>query len=477
VELFGFTIGKTKALTVSGASALQSVNPRGGWTSLWRVLESFAGAWQSNVEVTLADVLSHPIVYACISLISSDIGKMGGPRLVALGSDGVWLPWESPSFTPVLRKPNRYQNRIQFYEHWMMSKLSYGNTYVLKVRDNRGVVTSMFVLDPQKVTPLVAPNGDVYYELTRDDLSDLPDSQATVPASEIIHDRMNCLYHPLVGIPPIHACGLAATMGLKIIHNSAKLFANGSRPSGILTYPGDLKQESADRIQAAWQAKFGSGTDNTTYGEVALMAGGLTYQPIAVSAADSQLKEQGEWVDRLICSAFGIPPYMVGVGPAPLNNNMSALKQHYYDTSIMRHSEAIELCVDEGFNLHDRKHDGMQYGTEFDIEKLLRMDQAAMMTTIQEGVKAGVLKPNEGRLMLNRGPVEGGDSAYLQQQNFSLEALAKRDAQPDPFGTSPKPPAPEPTPEPDPVKTISFEAFLMKKSAELAEENAVQSAA
>jgi hypothetical protein len=27
------------------------------------------------------------------------------------------------------------------------------------------------------------------------------------------------------------------------------------------------------------------------------------------------------------------------------------------------------------------------------------------------------------------------------------------------------------------VKTISFEAFLMKKSAELAEENAVQSAA
>jgi hypothetical protein len=56
VQLFGYTIGKTKALTVSGASALQSVNPRGGWTSLWRVLESFAGAWQSNVEVTLADV-------------------------------------------------------------------------------------------------------------------------------------------------------------------------------------------------------------------------------------------------------------------------------------------------------------------------------------------------------------------------------------------------------------------------------------
>ena len=30
-------------------------------------------------------------------------------------------------------------------------------------------------------------------------------------------------------------------------------------------------------------------------------------------------------------------------------------------------------------------------------------------------------------------PVEGGDSPYLQQQNYSLEALAKRDAASDPF--------------------------------------------
>jgi phage portal protein BeeE len=40
-----------------------------------------------------------------------------------------------------LRKPNRYQNRIQFWEGWILSKLMRGNTYVLKVRDdNRNVV-------------------------------------------------------------------------------------------------------------------------------------------------------------------------------------------------------------------------------------------------------------------------------------------------------------------------------------------------
>jgi hypothetical protein len=37
--------------------------------------------------------------------------------------------------------------------------------------------------------------------------------------------------------------------------------------------------------------------------------------------------------------------------------------------------------------------------------------------------------------------VNGGESCYLQQQNFSLEALAKRDQKPDPFAAD-KPAAP-----------------------------------
>ena len=34
-----------------------------------------------------------------------------------------------------------------------------------------------------------------------------------VPGSEIIHDRFNCLFHPLVGLSPITACGLSAQQG------------------------------------------------------------------------------------------------------------------------------------------------------------------------------------------------------------------------------------------------------------------------
>jgi phage portal protein BeeE len=70
----------------------------------------------------------------------------------------------------VLRKPNHFQNRIKFIEHWMLSKLAWGNVYALKERDARGIVSALYILDPQLVTPLVTPSGDVYYKLEADHL-------------------------------------------------------------------------------------------------------------------------------------------------------------------------------------------------------------------------------------------------------------------------------------------------------------------
>jgi len=73
------------------------------------------------------------------------------------------------------------------------------------------------------------------------------------------------------------------------------------------------------------------------------------------------------------------------------------------------------------------------------VDDLLRMDSPTMMDTISKGIGAGVMKPNEGRARLNLGPVQGGDTPYLQVQNYSLAALDKRDTA--------EPPPPSPTAE------------------------------
>ena len=171
---------------------------RGGW---WPVIrESFTGAWQRNIEVNFDSALAFHAVYSCVTLISNDFGKLANVLYEWDDDERIWLETDSPAFSPVLRKPNKYQNHVQFKEWYAMSKLLRGNVYVLKERDQRGVVIAEYVLDPNRVKPLVTEDGSVYYQLGADNLvNDLIEVERVVPASEIIHDRMNCLYHPLVG--------------------------------------------------------------------------------------------------------------------------------------------------------------------------------------------------------------------------------------------------------------------------------------
>lgn len=405
----------------SPVSAYPVAPGSGGWFGLVR--ESFAGAWQQNVEIRTDSVLTYSAVFRCISLISSDIAKMR-LRLVAKDADGIWTETENAAHSPVLRKPNSYQTRIQFFASWMESKLIHGNAYVLKERDARRVVTRLHVLNPLRVTVLQASDGAVYYQLATDYLSRVPEETITVPASEIIHDRGPTFNHPLVGLTPITAAGLAATQGLSIQQGSTRFFASGSNPGGVLSAPGHINDDTARRLKEYWDKNYGAG--GPSVGKVAVLGDGLKYEPMMMSAVDAQLLEQLKMSAEIVASVFGVPAYMIGVGTAPAYNNIEALILQYYSQCLQIHIESIELALDEGLDL-SRNADGMQLGTEFDLDDLLRMDWSTRVKGATEGIKGGLFAPNEGRRKFDLKPVEGGESPYLQQQNFSLAALAERD--------------------------------------------------
>jgi HK97 family phage portal protein len=404
-----------------------------GWIPI--VFESFLGAFQENVELSADVALAHPTVYACVTQIAADIGKLR-LRLTEF-KQNIWAEVESPAFSPVLRKPNGYQTRQKFMEQWVISKLIWGNTYVLKERDSRQIVTGMHVLDPTKVQVLVSDNGWVFYRLSKDYLPNLERDIPTAPAYEIIHDTMECLFHPLVGIPPLFAGNLVTLEGLNIYKSSSAFFGNNSRPGGILTAPGVISQATADRLKTDWETKFGG----QNAGKVAVLGDGLKYEAMAQTAVDSQLIEQLKLSDEKICSIFKVPPYKVYVGPMPTYDNMEVLDKIYYGGCLQRLIEGIEQLLDDGLSLPAK------YETEFDLDDLMRMDSAMQMRTAAEGVKAGIMAPNEGRRKISLPPVKGGETPYLQQQNYSLSALDERDRN-NPLG-APVAPPPSPPKEPD----------------------------
>lgn len=442
----------------------------GGWWPLVR--EPFSGAWQrasnysNNAPYSRESVLAFGAVYACITLISSDIAKLR-VKLVEQIADGTWLETATPAFSPVLRKPNPWQNRIAFYQNWLVSKLLHGNTYVLKERDGRGVVSAMYILNPMRCQPLITPDGDVYYQLAQDPLSGLMEDSIVVPASEIIHDVMCPLHHPLVGVSPLIAAGIAATHGMTVQAQSQKFFGNNSRPGGILTAPGAISEETAVRLKELWEQNY----TKENAGRIAVLGDNLKYESMSVTAVDAQLIQQLKWDGGDVCTAFHVPSYMAGIASSPATSNVQAMAMGYYTQCLQIHIEAIELCLEEGLGLWNVP--GHAYGVEFDIDQLLRMDTNTLYTTIAEGVRGGFLAPDEARAKIGLGPVEGGDSPLMQVQNYSLAALAKRDARPDPFAPgSPGgggPPSAPSTAAPE-ASTASTRENAIIKAAELRKE-------
>lgn len=442
--------------------AQKALSPISGWRHGWRIIsESFAGAWQRNEEIKVGDLTCYPTLYACLNRISQDIGKL--PFVLKReDSNGIWNTVENPAYSPVLRKPNAYQTAQQFRESWILSKLTNGNTYILKQRDNRGVVTALYVLDPCRVIPMVSESGAVFYQLNYTTAQNLlpasyPAEQLIVPASEIIHDRMNCLHHHLIGVPPLCAAYWPAVKNLRILKSAAEFFANNAQPGGILTAPAGMSDEDAAALKAFWEENYAG----QHAGRIAVIGADMKFTPFAMKSADSQLVEQMRYSDEQICQPFGIPPFKIGIGAIPAGLGVDAINQLYYADALQGHIEAMENLLDEGLRISRPE------GVELDLEPLLRMDEGKRAEVATKLVGGGIETPNEGRLRFNRPPLEGGDTVYMQQQDFPLDQVRKNkivDANQNPIQPEPAndTPSEDDTPE-DQERSVSAVMYHVVK--------------
>lgn len=436
----------------------------GGWQTI--ALEGFAGAWQQNMltVATTRDLLSFPPIYSCVTLIAGDIAKLRMRLTALLGSvtprnrtgRDIWLESEVPTTSPFLRPlrtPNAYQTPYQFWTAWIVSRLLHGNAYVLKVRDNRGIgegngnVRALHVLDPCLVRPLQAETGDVFYELRRDYLSGIDSELVTIPASEIIHDRVTPLWHPLIGVSPLYAAQMSGTQGLNITQNAAKFFGNMSRPSGILVAPGPISAEQMAAIKTAWQDNY----SGNNAGKTAVLGDGMKYEPLSIEFDKSQMTEQAQDAARWVAMAFHVPPYKLGLDGGTKFNNMQQQDGDYLKQCLQTHMESMEQSLDAGLELP------ANYRSQFDEDGLLRMDALSRAQTHQARIAARFEAPNEARADEDMPPVDGGDEPFAQQQDWPISTLAKRpppDANPEP--AAPAAPVAEPAPaDPEPQKAAN----------------------
>lgn len=436
MRLFGYDVAVRKAVP----KTLSGVDDSRGWHTVFTG-PGFPQWFQRNESVDLNPdrALENGWVFACQTLIAADIGKLA--PMLRKWDDGerIYEDAVSASVSPFLLKPNPYQTWPKFMQRWMFSKLSDGNAYALKVRDNRDVVVRAHILDPRRTTPMVSESGEVFYRLGQDNLAELQDSDVIVPASEIMHDRMWCLFHPLVGLSPIFANLMAAVQGLEIQGSSAKFFANSSIPSGVLVSPQKMDDTLAKSYKDRWERDYGG----ENRGRTAVLGNGLEYKQITVSPVDSEIVSQLKSSAEMIASTYHVPAFKIGAGPIPPGQSAQALNVIYYSDCLQSLIIDAQETLREGLDL-----DQKGFVLHLNLDDLLLMDANTQMDVITKGVQGRVVAPNEGRRKLNLPSVDGGDAVLAQHQDHSLAAIAARDAGPDPFASAGAQPAAAPTSAP-----------------------------
>ena len=283
-------------------------------------------------------------MFAVVSRIASDISKIAPPLLLEQDDNGFWTETTNPAYTPGPAAAEPLSDPAAVLTNAScLSLLLHGNAYVLKNRDERGVVDALYPLEPSRVKVLVAPDGAVYYELQANDLAGIANDTppVIVPAREIIHMRWNCLFHRSDG----HLAALChqrrrSRRRRRSRSSSTTFFGKGGRPAGVLIAPTKLDPLSAQRIKAD--------AANFTTGELLVLENGMKYEPVSTTAVQSQLIEQLGWTEEKICEVFGMPISILNSAKQPPYANAEASQLQYK-------SECLEVHLHEHRERLDRR--------------------------------------------------------------------------------------------------------------------------
>jgi HK97 family phage portal protein len=403
---------------------------------LGTIREPFTGAWQMNKECTAQTALAFSGVYSCVMTIADDVSKVPiMAREIDTNGIAAWRPdhWASRLF----KRPNPFQTRLQFVQQYTIVKLLAGNVYVVFLRDLSNRPVSMFILDPRTVAPFVTWEGEVYYQVNSagansNALAQLDPDLPLLAATDVLHDRMATVFHPLIGVSPLFAAGASASAGFSIIQNSKSFFQNMSRASGVLTAPGKISKETAERMAEKWKANFTSGN----IGQVAVLGDGLKWEALTMTAADAQLIDILRWTIEDVARVFRVPLFMLGDLSKVSYKNSEQLARTYYQSTLQWHYESIEIAFDKFFDF------GPSMYMEFDLDTLFRTEIDTRFQAYQVAINAGINSVNEIRAKENYPPVKGGDEPRVQMQYVPLSQALEPPAPPAPIVPPPNADAP-----------------------------------
>jgi HK97 family phage portal protein len=375
----------------------------------WPVEASYSGE-----RVSEQSALALSAVWACVNLLSGTISSL--PVMVyRTDAAGVRTVAKDHSLYRLLHdSPNADQTAVDFWDFEFASQELRGNSYARIVRE-RGRIVALEPVAPDLVTVIRLKNGYLEYRWTENG------KQFVETDRTMLHIR-GFGGSPLGGISTLQMARNTFGLATAIDKSASSMFANGMRPSGVLTLPGVLKPDQRDEIELGLQTKF-MGAMNS--GRPMVLEGGTKWEQLTIDPEDAQMLESRAFSIEEICRFFGVPPVMVGhtskTTSWPTGVEQQALL--FQKFTLRRRLKRAEQALEKQLLTPEDRAGGISI--EWNLEGLLRGDSAARSTFYREMTNIGAMTINEVRALENLPPVTGGDVPRMQMQNVPITEAGK----------------------------------------------------
>jgi HK97 family phage portal protein len=173
----------------------------------------------------------------------------------------------------------------------------------------------------------------------------------------------------LRGLSPITQCRLALELSSNLQTHARTFFAQGSKPSGLLTGSHGT-QDALKHLAESWSIKHG-GVEQMH--KVAVLSGDVNFTPIAFTADDSQFLQQRELSAREVARLFRVPAWAID---APTGDSLTYANVLEQNRAFVTHSLRPWLVrIERAFTNDSDLCPGGLY-LQFDLDGLLRADAA-----------------------------------------------------------------------------------------------------
>jgi HK97 family phage portal protein len=425
----------------TGARPRRATAPRGeargnpvfdAWSSGRDFLSSAANP---GPNVNPKTALTFSAWFAAINVLSTDLACLPLKIYRARKSGGRDEVTDDPRTALLSVSPDGETTAMRWRQAWVGQTLGHGNG-VAEIGYSGGDVSGLYLLEPGTEPQRRGQDRRLYYRLN---------DGSTLPPYKVLH---------LAGFGPDGLSGYsvarqarqAIALGLSAETFGAAFFANGTRPSGALKHPGQLKGQARQNILDSWR-EMHSGAGNA--GSTVLLEEGMDWQAFSIPPEDAQFLATRQFQVVEVARLFRLPPHKLGDYSQAHLANLAESNQDYYNTTLMPWCVAIENELTCKLLTEDERKAG--HYVQHQMNALLRADPKARAEFYTSMFGLAVMTPNTISELEDMNPIGAdGDERFLTVQAVPLRS-ALNPPEPASSPADPPPGASDATPPPSPV--------------------------